>query len=80
MKRPIPRSHVNRSGILAGIATLLYLSDRAVRGMMEDPEHFPETFAPDSRVRFSGSENQHLWIEVDDDAEWLLGETFASWN
>lgn len=64
--------------------TLLYLSDRAVRGMMEDPEHFPEIFAPDSRVRFLGSEKHHLWIETAYDAltnaEWLLRETFASWN
>ena len=64
--------------------TLLYLSDRAVRGMMEDHEHFPEIFAPDSRVRFLGSEKHHLWIETAYDAltnaEWLLGETSASWN
>ena len=84
MKRQIPRSHVNRSGRLAGIATLLYLSDRAVRGMMEDPERFPEIFTPDSRIRFSGSENHHLWIEAAYDAltnaEWLLAETSASWN
>ena len=52
--------------------------------MMEDPEHFPERFPPDSQVRFSGSEKHHLWIEAAFDAltndEWLLGETFASWN
>jgi hypothetical protein len=66
------------------LATLLYLSDWAVRCMMEDPEHFPEIFAPNSRVRFSGSEDHHAWIEAAYDAltkaEWLLAETSASWN
>ena len=71
------------AGVCEPLATLLYLSDRAVRDMMEDPEHFPEIFAPDSQVRFSGSEKHHLWIEAAYDAltnaEWLLGETSASW-
>jgi hypothetical protein len=45
---------------------------------------FPEIFAPDSRVRFTGSVHHHAWIEAAYDAltnaEWLLGETSASWN
>jgi hypothetical protein len=73
-----------KKGVCEPLATLIYLSDRAVRGMMEDPEHFHEIFAPDSRVRFSGSENHHAGIEAAYDAltnaEWLLAETSASWN
>lgn len=73
-----------KAGICESLATLLYLSDRAVRCMNEDPELFPERFAPDARAARLGPEDPYAWLEAAWDAQtnadWILGDASNDWN
>ncbi len=73
-----------KAGVCESLATLLYLADRAVRFMDEDPERFPALFAPDARTARLGPEDPFVWLEAAWDAQanadWILGDAPAGWH